>query len=52
MICGSMARSLGSKSRVGQSPMIAGAIAEPSISGKRLVAKTTKHLLAKFSATH
>ena len=36
MICGSMARSFGSNSRVGQLSMIAGAIAEPSISDKRL----------------
>ena len=36
MICGSIARSFGSNSRVGQLSMIAGAIAEPSMSDKRL----------------
>jgi len=54
MICGSMARSLGSKIRVGQLSMIAGAIAEPSISASDWVAKTTEAFFLRrvFLATH
>src|SRR5882672_7658454 len=52
MICGSMARSLGSKIRVGQLSMIAGAIAEPSISASDWVAKTTEAFFLRRVFSH
>lgn len=41
VICGSIARAFGRKRRVGQLSMMAGAIAEPSMSDSDWVAKTT-----------
>ena len=45
MICGSIARSFGRNSRVGQLSMMAGAIAEPSISDSDWVAKIDGRIL-------
>ncbi len=42
VICGSMARSFGNKSRVGQLSMMAGAILLPSMSESDCVAKMTE----------
>ena len=44
-ICGSIARSFGRKSRVGQLSMMAGAMAQPSMSASDWVAKMTRGVL-------
>jgi hypothetical protein len=52
MICGSSARSFGRKMRVGQLSMIAGAIAEPSMSARDWVAKTTEAFFLRRVFSH
>jgi len=51
-ICGSIARSFGSNRRVGQLSMIAGAIAEPSMSESDWVAKMTDAFFFRSVFSH
>jgi hypothetical protein len=52
VICGSIARSLGRKMRVGQLSTMAGAIALPSMSDSDCVAKMTEAFFLRSVLSH